>query len=79
MVDRRLREIYTDICRVLRYPHVYGLGESVPKPLTDRLEAWLRILDEMMLDQRKVADSTNPDLEVELSQDSDNPCHIGSQ
>jgi hypothetical protein len=60
----------------MRYPHVYGLGENVPKPLADRLETWLGVLDQMMLEQGKVADSTNANLEAELSQDADSPCHV---
>lgn len=75
----RLHEIYTGMCRVLRYPDAYGLGENVPQPLADRLESWLGILDKMMLEQGKVVESTNTGLEAELSQDADNPCHAGSR
>lgn len=75
-IDSRLQEIYTGICRVLRYPHEYGLGESVPQALVDRLEIWLSLLNEILQQEAKVPYSPNGELETELSQDADSPCHV---
>ena len=77
--DRRLQEIYRGMCGVLRHPHGYGLGESTPQPLADHLETWLGILGQIMQERATASNSSNGDLEAELSQDADLSCYAGSR
>ena len=67
----QLQRAYRELGQVLRRPEAFGLGQSVPKPLADRLEATLGLLDQE-IDQAEES-APDQDLAVELSQDADRP------
>lgn len=69
--DSRLQKIYRDLCKVMRYPHEFGLGDIVPLPLANVLEETLSTLS-AILQERGV--DKGGDLDAELSQDADQLC-----
>jgi len=70
--DGRLQGIYRDLCKVMRYPHEFGLGDAVPLPLANVLERTLSVLS--VIQQEGAVDKG--ELEAELSQDADHLCHV---
>jgi len=67
----QLRKTYRELGQVLRRPEVFGLGQTVPKPLADCLEATLGVLDQAIDEVEE--ETPDHDLAVELSQDADRP------
>jgi hypothetical protein len=72
--SRQLQEVYLGLCRILRYPEVYGLGPSVPLPLATSLEGILTKVGQVS--EKGGEKLSCEDLATELSQDADNPSHV---
>ena len=70
--DSRLQEIYSDLCKVMRYPHEFGLGDTVPLPLAIVLEGTLSTLSAIL--QESAVDKG--DLGAEFSQNANQPCCV---
>jgi hypothetical protein len=68
--DRRINDVYTNLCKIVRNPHEYGLGRRVPEPLSKALEGVLCTLAQIQTEQL-FADQG--DLAAELSQGADKP------
>lgn len=70
-----INDVYERLCRILRHPHEFGLGENVPEPLVNALEGVLCTLSQIQMEQ--ALDETG-DLAAELSQDADQPSTVCS-
>ena len=65
-----INDVYEKLCKIMRHPQEFGLGESVPDPLANALEGVLCTLSQIQMEQ--VFDEKG-DLAAELSQDADTP------
>jgi hypothetical protein len=65
--DKRLNDVYTNLCNIVRNPYEYGLGRRVPEPLSKALEEALCMLAQIQT-ERIFADERDP--VAELSQDA---------
>ena len=69
-IDGRINELYANLCKIMRYPHEFGLGQRIPEPLANALEGALCTLNQIQMEQ---AFDEKGDLAAELSQDADSP------
>ena len=68
--DDRINELYGNLCKIVRHPQEFGLGQTIPEPLATALEGALCTLNQMEMEQ---AFDEKGDLAAELSQDADSP------
>lgn len=73
--NRWTNEAYEKLCKVMRHPQEFGLGERVPESLANALEGVLCTLSEVLMEQ---AFDDKEDLAAELSQDADKPSSASS-
>lgn len=66
----RISEVYAQLCSIMRNPQDFGLSETIPEPLHNALARVLCTLSQ--IEREKVFDDKG-DLEIELSQDADQP------
>jgi hypothetical protein len=71
-VSTQIKEVYTALSQILQSPEAFGLGQSVPEPLANRVETTLRKLGEVLKECEEEA-TPEVDLAAELSQDADRP------
>jgi hypothetical protein len=66
----RIREVYRELGRVLRFPQAFGLGHQAPKPLVEVLRACRHKLMNELKEQNRWLLEDEGTLEDELSQDA---------
>lgn len=71
-VSAQIKEVYTGLSQILQSPEAFGLGQSVPEPLANRVETTLRKLRAVLKECEEEA-TPEVDLAAELSQDADRP------
>lgn len=71
-MSTQIKEVYTGLSQILQSPEAFGLGQSVPEPLANRVETTLRKLGEVLKECEEEA-TPEVDLAAELSQDADRP------
>jgi hypothetical protein len=69
-IDSRINELYGNLCKIMRHPQDFGLGQRIPEPLANALEGVLCTLNQIQMEQ---ALDEKGDLAAELSQDADSP------
>jgi hypothetical protein len=68
--NKSINDVYTNLCKIIRNPQEFGLGQSVPEPLANALKRVLCTLSQIQMGQ---AFDEEGDLANELSQDADRP------
>lgn len=68
--NRCINDAYEKLCKIMRHPQEFGLGERVPESLANTLEGVLCTLSRILMEQ---AFDEKADLAAELSQDADKP------
>ena len=74
-INGSINDVYRKLCRIMRYPQEFGLGETAPEPLVNALEGVLCTLGQIQMEQ---ALDEKGDLTAELSQDADKPSTVCS-
>lgn len=71
-ISTQIKEVYTGLSQTLQSPEAFGLGQSVPEPLANRVQTALRKLGEVLNEYEEEA-APEVDLAAELSRDADRP------
>ena len=56
-ISTQIKEVYTGLSQILQSPEAFGLGQSVPEPLANRVETTLRKLGEVLKECEEEDDS----------------------